>query len=110
MKSDCSNDKDRNVICRLYDTYSPALSERQRDILDLYYNDDLSLSEIAENLGITRQGVRDAARHGEEYLKFLESSLGIVSREKKVREIANEIISATDDAKIKSLAEKLLDI
>ena len=45
------------------------LTEKQREMLRQYYNDDLSLSEIGENFGITRQGARDAIKHGETTLK-----------------------------------------
>ena len=62
----------------LYDFYSPMLSERQRDVLDLYYNDDLSLSEISSELGITRQGVRDAIKTGEAKLSEFEEKLHAV--------------------------------
>lgn len=62
----------------LYDFYAPVLSERQRDVLDLYYNDDLSLSEIAAELGITRQGVRDAIKTGESKLTEFEEKLHAV--------------------------------
>lgn len=62
----------------LYDFYSPMLSERQRDVLDLYYNDDLSLSEIASELGITRQGVREAIKTGESRLNEYEEKLHAV--------------------------------
>ena len=48
----------------LLDFYGPVLTDKQRVILTEYYNEDLSLAEIAENLGITRQGVRDAIKHG----------------------------------------------
>ena len=56
----------------LLDYYGMVLTEKQRNILTEYYNDDLSLAEIAENYGITRQGVRDAIKHGENALKELE--------------------------------------
>ena len=49
----------------LLDFYGPVLTDKQRVILTEYYDEDLSLAEIAENLGITRQGVRDAIKHGE---------------------------------------------
>ncbi len=65
----------------LLDYYAPALTGKQRDILTEYYNEDLSLAEIAENYGITRQGVRDAIKHGEAALRTLEEQLGIARRE-----------------------------
>ena len=49
-------------ISLLLDFYGDMLTEKQRDMVDYYYNDDLSLSEIAENEGITRQGVRDSIK------------------------------------------------
>ena len=52
-------------ITILLDFYGDMLTEKQRDFLGYYYNDDLSLSEIAENEGITRQGVRDSIKRAE---------------------------------------------
>ena len=52
-------------ISYLLDFYGDVLTEKQRDVMEQYYNDDLSLSEIADNFGITRQGVRDAIKRGE---------------------------------------------
>ena len=56
----------------LLDFYGEVLTEKQREMLRQYYNDDLSLSEIGENFGITRQGARDAIKPGENALKELE--------------------------------------
>ena len=53
----------------LLDFYGEVLTPKQREMLNQYYNDDLSLSEIGENFGITRQGARDAIKHGETTLK-----------------------------------------
>lgn len=64
----------------LLDHYGPVLTQRQRDILIEYYDEDLSLSEIAENFGITRQGVRDAIKHGEATLRQMEEKLGNARR------------------------------
>lgn len=64
----------------LLDFYGAALTQKQRTILKEYYDDDLSLAEIAENYGITRQGVRDAIKHGEATLTELEEKLGNAKR------------------------------
>ena len=64
----------------LLDFYGPVLTEKQRVILTEYYDEDLSLAEIAENLGITRQGVRDSIKHGEAALDELEAKLGNARR------------------------------
>lgn len=65
----------------LLDYYGAALTDRQREIMTEYYNEDFSLAEIAENYGITRQGVRDAIKHGEAALLDLEARLGTARKE-----------------------------
>lgn len=67
-------------ISYLLDFYGECLTEKQRSFLDYYYNDDLSLSEIAENEGITRQGVRDAIKRAENILFDMENKLGLAKR------------------------------
>ncbi|WP_186564418.1 YlxM family DNA-binding protein [Lawsonibacter celer] len=64
----------------LYDFYGDMLTDRQKEFYDLYYNEDLSLAEIAENYGITRQGVRDVIVRAEAILTELEDKTGIVKR------------------------------
>ena len=64
----------------LLDFYGEILPPRRRDIMDLYYNDDLSLAEIAEQLGITRQAVRDSIKKTETELFFYEEKLGLRRR------------------------------
>ena len=59
----------------LFDFYGETLTERQKEFFDLYYNEDLSLGEIAENYGISRQGVRDAIVKGEKTLTRFEEAL-----------------------------------
>lgn len=63
-------------ISALLDFYGPFLSEKQRNLLYHYYNEDLSLTEIAENEQITRQGVRDLIKRGEAQLKKYEQECG----------------------------------
>lgn len=65
----------------LLDYYGPVLTEKQRAILTEYYDQDLSLAEIAENYGITRQGVRDAIKHGEATLTEMEKNLGYAEKD-----------------------------
>lgn len=64
----------------LLDFYGDVLPERRRDIMDMYYNDDLSLAEIAETLGITRQAVRETIKKTETELFFYEEKLQLLSR------------------------------
>ena len=72
-------------ISYLLDFYGEVLTEKQRDVMEQYYNDDLSLAEIADNFGITRQGVRDSIKRGESILLELEEKVGFARRYKAVQ-------------------------
>lgn len=98
---------DRAYICRLIDIYGGALSERRRDMVDLYYNEDLSLAEIGENCGLTRQGVSDYIRRTVAELYALEASLGIYAKSERVMALAAEILACGDIAKAHRLAEQI---
>ena len=100
--------QDRAYICRLIDIYGKVLSERQRDVVDLYYNEDLSLAEISENCGITRQGVRDAIKHAIETLTSLESSLGFSAKSESISQLATKIGASDDVNEIHRLAESII--
>lgn len=64
----------------LLDFYGEVLPERKREVLGYYYNDDLSLAEIAAELSISRQGVRDIIKKAEEELTFLEEKLHLAEK------------------------------
>ena len=72
-------EKNLNVAF-LLDFYGEVLSERKREVLDAYYNDDLSLAEIAQDLGISRQGVRELIKKAEVELFFYEEKLGLARK------------------------------
>ncbi len=67
-------------ICILLDYYKTMLTEKQVEVIDLYYNQDLSLAEISELMKVTRQGVRDHIKRAEESLLALEEKLHMVQR------------------------------
>ena len=69
------------------------LSEKKRSVMEMYYNEDLSLSEIAEQIGISRQGVRDIVKKTEEELFFWEEKLGLAKRDIELRGRAERILS-----------------
>ena len=74
------------IISLLLDFYGQLLSEKQLEIMDYYYNDDLSLREIAEIVGITRQGVHDTIKRSEAFLEELEQKLGLYSRWQSIQQ------------------------
>ena len=67
-------------VAYLLDFYGDVLSDRKRSVLDDYYNNDLSLAEIAADLGISRQGVRELIKKAEEELNFYEQKLHLAQR------------------------------
>ena len=67
-------------LAMLFDFYGEVLTDRQKEFYDLYYNEDLSLGEIAENYDITRQGVRDVIVRAEGILTDLEDKTGLIKR------------------------------
>ncbi len=75
----------------LLDFYGELLTEKQRECFDLHYNEDLSLSEIAEQLGISRQGVWDNIRRAESVLEDVERKTGLLRRFEENREALEEL-------------------
>ena len=100
----------------LYDFYGELLTDRQKEFFDLYYNEDLSLAEIAENAGISRQGVRDAIKKSEDEIYFFESNLKIVEKSREQTAQIDEIsallkeMSETVEAPLRSKIDKALEM
>ncbi len=80
----------------LLDYYGDLLSEQRRSVMELYYCEDLSLSEIAENTGITRQAVRDSIKKGETELHRIDEALNLVNR---MQTIQDRCSAASDQLK-----------
>jgi predicted DNA-binding protein YlxM (UPF0122 family) len=72
-------------ISLLYDFYGELLTEKQQEVIELYYNEDLSLAEIAAHSGITRQGVRDSIKRAEFQLLEFEQLLGLAEKFRTIR-------------------------
>ena len=83
----------------LYDFYGELLTDRQKEFFDLYYNEDLSLAEIAENAGISRQGVRDVIVRAEGVMQEIEDKTGLIRRFEQVRGHLDAIEQATAEIK-----------
>ena len=107
-------DKTLNMTL-LFDFFGDLLTEKQREYFDLYYNEDLSLSEIAENAGISRQGVRDLIVRAENFILETERNTGIVARfEQMQREIARaercaEKLRDAESGALRQCADELID-
>lgn len=86
-------------VAILLDYYAPMLTDKQKDVIDLYYNEDLSLSEIAEHESITRQGVRDSIKRGEQTLFDMEEKFHLAERSEKFSELMERILAIAKDIK-----------
>lgn len=97
------------LICDLLELYGKLLTEKQSRLLELYYFDDLSLSEIAENEGGSRQGAMDVIKRAEKELIKIEDTLGLYSRNNLQTKIIDELKSVldTDNEKAKALVLEL---
>ena len=84
------------TVSILLDFYGKLLTEKQVNALDLYYNMDYSLSEIAEHIGVTRQGVRAFIKMGEEHLYSLEEKLGMAKRYADIQSAAEKIAALSE--------------
>lgn len=93
-------------VALLLDYYGVLLTEKQRDVIDLYYNEDLSLGEIAEQENITRQGVRDTLKRGEQTLFELENALGMAARSAELLRVAELLETSANTGSVS--ADKML--
>lgn len=80
----------------LFDFYGEVLTPRQKEFFDLYYNEDLSLAEIAENYGISRQGVRDVIVRAEAIMTDLEDKTGLMKRFLQMQQQVQTILDAAE--------------
>ncbi len=99
----------------LFDYYGDLLTARQRACLDMRYNQDLSLGEIAQELGVSRQGVFDNLSRGEALLRNMEEKTGCVRRDREVRRAVSKILScaailkSNPDETVSSLAAQIIE-
>jgi len=84
-------------IALLFDFYGQMLTEKQAEIVEMYYSNDLSLGEISEQQGISRQGVYDTLKRAEKTLYEYEEKLGLVDRFLKQKESMKKIVEMLDE-------------
>ena len=87
-------------IAYLLDFYGDVLTERKKEVLDMYYNEDLSLAEIAEQIGISRQGVRDLIKKAEDEILFLEEKLSLAQKMHAIKHHADNMANIVQNTEI----------
>ena len=99
----------------LYDYYGGMLTDKQRDCFDMRYNQDMSLGEIAETLGVSRQAVNDNLSRTETLLRRMEENIGCVKRDMLTRAAVEEILTAatvldaSSDPAVRVMAQRILN-
>ena len=99
----------------LYDYYGDLLTDRQKECFEMRYYQDLSLGEIGEELGISRQGVHENLSRAEALLRNMEAKTGCAQRDQACRKAANTILQAADllrqndDPVVTTLAQRIID-
>ena len=99
----------------LFDTYGGMLTDKQRECFDMRYNQDLSLGEIAEMMGVSRQAVNDNLKKTEALLRRMEENIGSVKRDRMIRSAIQEILDAatvldaSSDPAVSALAQQILN-
>ena len=105
---------DRAELMLLYDYYGDLLTERQRECFELRYDQDLSLGEIGQELGISRQGVHDNLVRTEALLQNMENKTGCVRRDRACRKAADQIgqlaqqLVTYEDQQVSDLVKQIL--
>lgn len=102
--------KDLRLVM-LLDFYGGLLTEKQATALDCYYNQDLSLSEIADDMGISRQGVMAFLKQGEKHLKSFEEKLALAERFGKINVMLSDmekVVSKMEDSPQKDELSRLI--
>lgn len=103
------------AMALLFDYYGEVLSEKQRTCFDLYYNQDYSLAEIAEEVGISRQGVHDSITRAEASLRKMEEKTGFIAKEERLQSALAVIdrctaqLLTTEDGTVSQLAREIAD-
>ena len=101
--------KDYEIV-ELKDVYGALLTDRQREILTSYYDYDLSLAEIAENVGVTRQAVRDVIVRAGEQLRGYENALGFVRKRDETQSGLKKTLDCLSENKIDEAKRTLTDL
>lgn len=94
----------------LLDFYGDLLSDRKRSVMEMYYNEDLSLAEIAQEIGISRQGVHETIKKSEDELLFYEEKLGLAKRLLQVEKYADKLVKLSAENDLPNEIKETIDL
>ena len=89
--------RNRELECLMLDYYGDLLTRHQRDILDEYFNEDLSMNEIAENYNVSKSAIQDLIKRSLTQLYSYEKALKMIEKDHRLNDIMNEMMQEDDD-------------
>jgi len=96
-------------VAELYDIYGPLLNEKQRDVINCYYNEDLSLQEIAENNNKSKQAISDMMTRSVDKLFEFEDELSLLEKKEELKDALMSIRELMENSKNKEAIEKITE-
>ena len=99
-------------VAQLYDVYGQLLNEKQRDVINCYYNEDLSLQEIADNDGKTKQAISDMINRSVDKLFEFENELSLIKKKNQLREdlsLLRELIESSNQSEAMDMIDEMIN-
>lgn len=99
-------------VARLFDTYGSLLNEKQKDVINCYYNEDLSLNEIAENNNKSKQAISDMIQRSVDKLFEFENELSLIKKKNQLREdlsLLRELIESSNQSEAIDMIDEMIN-
>ena len=99
-------------VARLFDTYGSLLNEKQKDVINCYYNEDLSLNEIAENNNKSKQAISDMIQRSVDKLFEFENELSLIKKKNQLREdlsLLRELIESSNQIEAMDMIDEMIN-
>lgn len=99
-------------VARLFDTYGSLLNEKQKDVINCYYNEDLSLNEIAENNNKSKQAISDMIQRSVDKLFEFENELSLIKKKNQLREdlsLLRELIESSNQSEAMDMIDDMIN-
>lgn len=99
-------------VARLFDTYGSLLNEKQKDVINCYYNEDLSLNEIAENNNKSKQAISDMIQRSVDKLFEFENELSLIKKKNQLREdlsLLRELIESSNQSEALDMIDEMIN-
>ena len=99
-------------VARLFDTYGSLLNEKQKDVINCYYNEDLSLNEIAQNNNKSKQAISDMIQMSVDKLFEFENELSLIKKKNQLREdlsLLRELIESSNQSEAMDMIDEMIN-